>query len=184
MLSRALGRAVHLMLEETARFLTTMNADAAHAALHSLEERAFAEVRTGGVEPSHARKLADEAIAIASHAMQDAIGQWILTPHADAASEASWTGVLDGTLRTVRADRVFRAGEPGSTSGDVWWVIDYKTAPPEGNDTATLMRELRPLFAPQLEIYAQFLRKLHGEEIDVRAGLYYPRLLAFDWWKP
>jgi len=47
-----------------------------------------------------------------------------------------------------------------------------------------LMRELRPLFAPQLEIYAQFLRKLHGEKIDVRAGLYYPRLLAFDWWKP
>lgn len=184
MLSRALGRAVHLLLEEAARFLTTMNADAARAALHSLHQRAFAEVRAGGVEPSHARKLADEAVGLVVRAMDDPAGRWILSPHADAASEASWTGILDGTLRTVRADRVFRAGEPGSASGDVWWVIDYKTAHPGGSDTANLMRELRPLFAPQLEVYAQFLRKLHGDEIEVRAGLYYPRLLAFDWWKP
>lgn len=183
MVSRALGRAVHLLLEEAARLRQRLDADAARDALRGLRQRAFAEVRSGGVEPTQAHKLADDAVAIASRAMQDASGQWILAPHADAASEASWTGMLNGAMRTVRADRVFRAGEPGCASGETLWVIDYKTAHPEGRDTANLMRELRPLFAPQLEIYAQFLRKLHGEGIDVRAGLYYPRLPAFDWWK-
>lgn len=184
MLSRALGRAVHLLLEEGARLLATVDADATRAALKGMRQRAHAEVRAGGVEPAHAQKLADEAMAIALRAMDDPTGQWILSPHADAASEASWTGVLDGAMRTVRADRVFRGGDPGSAGGEVWWVIDYKTAHPDGSDAAKLMQELRPLFAPQLAIYAQFLRKLHGEGTEVRAGLYYPRLLAFDWWKP
>lgn len=183
MLSRALGRAVHLLLEEAAHLFATMDAVSARAAMHGMRQRVLAEVRSGGVEPAHAQKVADEAMAIASQAIEDPTGKWILSPHVDAASEASWTGVLDGSLRTVRADRVFRAGDPGSGSGDVWWVIDYKTAHPEGADTAALIKELRPVFAPQLQIYAQFLRKLHGEAIEVRTGLYYPRLLMFDWWK-
>ncbi|MFP5235463.1 MAG: UvrD-helicase domain-containing protein [Acidobacteriota bacterium] len=183
MLSRALGRAVHLLLEEAARLLARMDGDAARAAIKGMRQRALAEARGGGVDPAHAQKLADDAVAIASRTLQDATGQWILTTHADAASETSWSGVLNGSMRTVRADRVFRAGEPGSATGTTWWVIDYKTAHPEGSDVAALLRELRPAFAPQLAIYAKFLRKLHGEDIDVRAGLYYPRLLAFDWWQ-
>lgn len=183
MLSRALGRAVHLLLEEAAHLFATMDAVSARAAMHGMRQRVLAEVRSGGVEPAHAQRVADEAMAIASQAIEDPTGKWILSPHVDAASEASWTGVLDGSLRTVRADRVFRAGELGSASGETWWVIDYKTAHPEGANTAALIKELRPVFAPQLQIYAQFLRKLHGNEIDVRAGLYYPRLLMFDWWK-
>jgi len=43
---------------------------------------------------------------------------------------------------------------------------------------------LRAQFAPQLELYAQVLRKLHGEHIEIRTGLYYPHTLQFDWWEP
>jgi hypothetical protein len=39
------------------------------------------------------------------------------------------------------------------------------------------------LFAPQLATYADVLRKLHGADAPIRAGLYYPRMLLFDWWE-
>jgi len=41
----------------------------------------------------------------------------------------------------------------------------------------------RPLFAPQLQAYAQILRNLHGPDATIRAGLYYPRMLLLDWWE-
>lgn len=183
--ARALGRAVHILLEEAAQLRVRMDHAAARAALHALRPRAMAEARSSGIDPAQAEELAIQAIGIAERVLGDPAGGWILMPHADATSEASWTGVMDGVVRSVRADRVFRAGDvPGSANGDTWWVIDYKTAHPEGADPAKLIAELRPLFAAQLETYAQFLRKLYGDAVDVRVGLYYPRLLAFDWWKP
>jgi len=48
---------------------------------------------------------------------------------------------------------------------------------------AAALAKLRPLFASQLELYARVLRNLHGQGAAVRAGLYYPRMLAFDWWE-
>jgi hypothetical protein len=41
---------------------------------------------------------------------------------------------------------------------------------------------LRAIFAPQIETYAEVLRKLHGSDAQVRAGLYYPRMASLDWW--
>jgi ATP-dependent helicase/nuclease subunit A len=34
-----------------------------------------------------------------------------------------------------------------------------------------------------LQTYAEVLRKLHGERAQIHAGLYYPRMLLFDWWE-
>ena len=60
----------------------------------------------------------------------DPQAQWILAARANAASEARWTGVVAGSLRTVQVDRVFCAGPtPQSTDdGSTWWIVDYKTA--------------------------------------------------------
>jgi hypothetical protein len=41
---------------------------------------------------------------------------------------------------------------------------------------------LHAAFAPQLEMYASLLRNLHPGT-PLRAGLYYPRIPAFDWWQ-
>jgi hypothetical protein len=46
------------------------------------------------------------------------------------------------------------------------------------------LKKLRAFFAPQLELYSQVLRNLHGSDVCIRAGLYYPRMTAFDWWEP
>ena len=93
-------------------------------------------------------------------------------------------GIANGAIHTVQVDRVFRAGpEPESEGDGTWWIIDYKSAHPELIDPAEALPRLRAIFAAQLETYAEVLRGLHGRNIEIRAGLYYPRLLAFDWWK-
>jgi hypothetical protein len=50
-------------------------------------------------------------------------------------------------------------------------------------DPAAALAKLRPLFAPQIQEYAAMLRKLHGTDAPIRAGLYYPRMLLLDWWE-
>ncbi len=92
--------------------------------------------------------------------------------------------MIGDALRSVRVDRVFRAGlVPLSNGETAWWIVDYKTAHTGNADSATALSELRQLFAPQLHIYASVLRNLHGDTIPLRAGLYYPRMSAFDWWE-
>jgi hypothetical protein len=182
-LSRALGSAVHLLFEELARLRTAQEWPSARAALHEFQPRLTAHLRSAGVEPPEAAKIASQALEIAIKASQDADGQWILSPHEDAASEVRWAGVIGGSMHEVRVDRVFRAGAAPHAEGDqCWWIIDFKTAH-EGGSRAEALLKLRALFGPQLELYAKVLRNLHGKDAAIRAGLYYPRMLAFDWWE-
>lgn len=179
LLSRALGTAVHALLEEMARLRTTQDWDAARKALGGMVARIASQIRAAGVERAEAEKIGAEALAIALRASEESIAQWILSPHVEAASETRWAGVLNGKLRTVQADRVFRGGPQPETDGEsVWWIVDYKTTHADAE-----LPELRKFFAQQLELYARVLRLLHGDGIAIRAGLYYPRMSKFDWWE-
>ena len=181
--SRALGTAVHALFEELARLRAGCEWAEARETLREIQPRVIAQLRGVGMEPREAANVAAQAMEIAIRASHDRIGQWILSPHAEAASEVRWAGVIGGALREIRVDRVFRSGsEPASDNDESWWIIDYKTAHESGADEATLAK-LRTLFAPQLEIYAQVLRNLRGGDVAIRAGLYYPRMAAFDWWE-
>jgi len=51
------------------------------------------------------------------------------------------------------------------------------------NNATSALSTLREAFAPQLEIYASLLRNLRPSGAPLRAGLYYPRIPAFDWWE-
>jgi ATP-dependent helicase/nuclease subunit A len=182
--SRSLGTVVHLLLEALARLRGSADWDAARAGLARLEPRVTAQVRAAGIEHTQAGRIAASAMELALKASQDPVGQWILSPHADAASEIRWAGVVAGQLRTVQADRVFRGGEEPMRAGDtVWWVIDYKTAHDEGLKPEAALPRLRKIFAPQIESYAQVLRNLHGADTKIRGGLYYPRMVQLDWWE-
>jgi ATP-dependent helicase/nuclease subunit A len=183
LLSRALGTAVHALLEELSRLRATNDWTAARAALERFEPRIAAQARATGLDPAQAAQVAAQALQLALNAARDPIAQWILAPHTGAGSELRWAGVVAGSLRTVRVDRVFRAGlDPLSEGENVWWIVDYKTAHADNLDPAVALPELRKLFAPQLEAYAHILRNLHGQDADLRAGLYYPRMLLLDWW--
>jgi ATP-dependent helicase/nuclease subunit A len=181
--SRALGSAVHALFEELARLRTSHGWPEARERLRKTKPRVIATSRSVGMDGREAANVAEQAMEIAIKASHDPAGRWILSPHTEAANEVRWAGVIDGTLHEVRVDRVFRGGTaPDSEDEDCWWIIDYKTASEGGNDPHSLAK-LRALFAPQLELYASVLRNLHGGEVAVRAGLYYPRMAAFDWWK-
>jgi ATP-dependent exoDNAse (exonuclease V) beta subunit len=182
-LTRALGTAVHALLEELAHLSESQGWPAAQGAIASRSPRIAAQIRAAGVDPAEAESLARQARDLAIAASRDPHGQWILVPHPNAASEAAWSGVVDGAIRTVRVDRIFRAGlEPLTEGTDAWWIVDYKTAHAEGLDPAAALPELRRIFAPQLEAYAAILRQLHGAQTPMRAALYYPRMALLDWW--
>ena len=182
-LSRALGNAVHSLFEELAHLRTAHEWPEARVALQATQAKLIAQLRALGIEQQEAARIADRAMDIAIKASHDPAGQWILTPHSGAESEVRWVGVISGSMHEVRVDRLFRAGTaPQSEGGDCWWIIDYKTAREDSTDPENLMK-LRGLFAPQLELYAKVLRNLHGKDASIRAGLYYPRMSALDWWE-
>jgi ATP-dependent helicase/nuclease subunit A len=184
LLSRALGNAVHKLLEELSRLRTDHDWSEARTALSQMKPRITAEVRAAGARQSHAESIAAKAFDCALKATDDPHGQWILSPHKEAASEAAWTGIVAGALRSVRVDRVFRAGpDPLSGGDDAWWIVDYKTAHADDLDPSLALPELRKVFAQQLEAYAAVLRMLHGDSTPIRAALYYPRMSLLDWWE-
>jgi ATP-dependent exoDNAse (exonuclease V) beta subunit len=188
LLSRALGKAVHALLQRLAQQLITQSWDKACAALQTLAPQVAAGIRAAGVDPSQASRLAAQALQISLHTAADPMGKWILSPQLDAASEVRWSGVINGRLRTVQVDRIFRAGHTPQSSADTpekaaWWIIDYKTAHEDGLDAASALPELRKTFASQIEAYAKVLRNLHGTDATVFGGIYYPRMSLFDWWQ-
>jgi ATP-dependent helicase/nuclease subunit A len=187
LLTRALGIAVHSLLEHAAHLRSSHGWDETRAALSELLARTTSQIRSAGVDRRQASELAKQALNIATRATSDVNGQWILSPHNDAVSETRWAGIVKGSVRSVQVDRAFRAGEsPLSEGTDCWWFVDYKTAyadsPGEG-DVRTVLPHLRALFAPQINAYAEVLHKLHGESARIHAGLYYPRMMLFDWWE-
>ncbi|MGC9222736.1 MAG: UvrD-helicase domain-containing protein [Terracidiphilus sp.] len=185
LVSRALGKAVHELFQRLAQLLTIDTIDTARTSLAQLNPRIEANLRAAGIDAAQSRRIATQALAIVLNAASDPNAQWILAPHAGAASEARWTGVVAGSLRTVQVDRVFRAGlTPQSTdSSSTWWIVDYKTAHEEGLNPADALPSLHRIFAPQIDAYAKVLRNLHGAGAALRGGLYYPRMRALDWWE-
>jgi ATP-dependent exoDNAse (exonuclease V) beta subunit len=182
--SRTLGSAVHALLEELARLYQTSLPDEAARALGHFLPRITSRIRAAGLAPAAAQSVADHALRIARKAASDPAGRWILSPHGAAASEASWSGVVSEAVRSVRVDRVFRAGlEPFVDGDQALWIIDYKTAQDERLGPGKPASDLRTLFAQQLEAYASILRQSIDKRLPIHAGLYYPRLEFFDWWK-
>ena len=184
LLSRALGTAVHALLEEFARLRAHLDADAVRSRLDGKIPAIAAQMRSRGLSPEETERLAVEARQIAVQATRNATGAWILAPHHEAMSEARWTGRIGGALRNLQADRVFKAGtEPLTEGSDCWWIIDYKTAHAASGEADENMPALRKLFAAQLTAYAAVLRSLYGDSLPIRCGLFYPRMELFDWWE-
>lgn len=181
--SRALGDAVHALLEALAQLFITSSWDAALSQLSTSTPRIVAQLRAAGADLAQASRIANEALKITLEATLQDSCKWILSPHPQAQHEVSWTGFADGALRSVRPDRLFLAGnEPDSLGQSTLWIIDYKTSYGAGSTGAETLSALRKDFAPQLELYGRILRHSYSE-VAIHAGLYYPRLRSFDWWK-
>jgi ATP-dependent exoDNAse (exonuclease V) beta subunit len=178
-LSRIIGSAVHALLQRAGSQLVQLDRE-------SLRARAFSLLRAAALSGDALTSATTTVTTLLSACAADPVCQWILAPHPEAQSEAAWSSFSpDARLRTLRADRVFRAGtSPLASGSDCLWVIDYKTGPATSPDRAAFLAEQRTTYAPQLLAYARALRAIHGPSIPIRAGLYYPAIAALDHWDP
>jgi ATP-dependent exoDNAse (exonuclease V) beta subunit len=177
--SRLVGSTVHAMLERIGPALSTLDPP-------RLRSRAASLLRSAALTGESLKSVTETVTKILLGCAADPVCRWILAPHQEARSEVSWSGFLagDARLRTLRADRVFRAGPAplDSSSSEYLWVIDYKTA--DIAPGALLLASERLLYAPQLLAYARALRALYGPETKLRLGLYYAAIATLDSWDP
>ena len=178
-LARLIGSAVHALLQRFGAELASLPAAGLRAHAAALLR---ASALTGEALASATETVTNLLLACAA----DPVCRWILAPHPEAQSEAAWSGYISGSsLRTLRADRVFRAGAaPLAEGSDCLWVVDYKTGSAPSGDRSAFLAAERALYAPQLLAYARVLRALHGAATPIRLGLYYPAIAAFDSWDP
>jgi ATP-dependent helicase/nuclease subunit A len=182
--SRILGTTVHTLFERAARLFNQGQAEAGlRSVLPQFRAQAAALTRNEGLSPQEVASIARKAVQALEMALADTVGLWILSPHHEAQTESSWTGVIDGVPRTLRIDRSFRAGpEPLSEGESCLWVIDYKTATHGPSGIAEFLEVEKLQYMEQLQSYAEIIRLLHGDEMQLRLGLYYPFLARLVWW--
>jgi len=178
--ARLIGSAVHTMLQR-------LGPDLAVTPPADLRARAASLLRAAALTGDALTSATAAVVKMLRACAADPVCRWILADHPDARSEVSWSGYLpeesEGRLRTLRADRIFRAGPaPLADGSDVFWIIDYKTSP--GPSGALFLQQERARYAPQLEAYARVLKALHGRQATLRSGLYYPALSVLDYWEP
>jgi ATP-dependent helicase/nuclease subunit A len=185
-LSRALGTAVHTLLEELARLRKISNGMRPAPLVARFEPRIAAQVASRRRGPVSFRPRASRprrfSLRSTPRMIPSARGFSRPTP----ARPARLAGPESSPAACARCawTASSTAGPtPGSEESDCWWIIDYKTAHADNIDPAKALPGLRALFAPQIEAYAKIMRNLHGTEARIFAGLYYPRMLLLDWWK-
>ena len=184
--ARAFGNAVHAFLEIAAQRM----AEGATAArllgeISGWQGRVEGVLRADGLAPAVVSRLGQRVLEALRVTLSDADGVWILSPHAEASSEVAMTGWAGG-FRSVRLDRMFRAGAaPGSPGESHLWIVDYKTATHGSNAVEEFLAREREKYKAQLEAYARTLARLTpGEAIEMRVALYYPVLAKLTWWVP
>lgn len=183
-LQRFIGSAIHTLLDRVSGYLVHQpNANAAD--IHKfLQPQATAILRNAALPSDQAPRVLQEILTTTEAAVADTTGRWLLSAHPEAQSEASWTGWLNGKLQTVRADRIFRAGNSPMESGDEYfWIVDYKTSSYTGHDLAGFLAEQKRIYEPQLTAYASALRRIYKEDMPLRLGLYFPRLKELKYWE-
>jgi ATP-dependent exoDNAse (exonuclease V) beta subunit len=180
--SRFAGDALHGFLERIAREgLESWDADA----VRSRRGAYRAVLANLGVQPADLRWAVDRVEEGLARTLGDPRGRWCLEGHADAASELSIAGWIEGKLCEAVIDRTF-VDESG-----VRWIIDYKTSGPAGADVENFLEAEKDRYREQLERYGRLLsqrditstqRDIRSSGRPIRLGLYFPLLGAWLEW--
>ena len=147
----------------------------------------MAMLRSAGLPRAEAEPQSAEVVRTLLGVLHDPQGRWILGARSGAQSETSWSGwaASEGgeVVRTLRGDRMFRAGAtPCSPEQTHLWIVDYKTARHGASGLDAFLESERAKYLQQLEAYAGVMRKVHGENLQLRLALYYPLLTKLVWW--
>jgi ATP-dependent helicase/nuclease subunit A len=171
--SRYAGAALHGFLQRISREGLGAQGDAWDDNAVRSRRGAYRAVLTNlGVPPGDLAWAAERVELGLLRTLRDPRGRWILENHADAASELSIAGLIDGKLCEVVIDRTF-VDENG-----VRWIIDYKTSAHEGANLENFLEQERDRYREQLERYARLMvqRDHLAMGRPIRLGLYFPLL--------
>ena len=180
---RAFGNVVHRYLQVlAARLENGASCDELVAELPSWEPRLIASLRGEGLAPVLASREAGRAGQALVRALGDSVGQWILSPHASAASERALT-MASLEARSLRVDRTFVAGDAPLAAGEgCIWIVDFKTSEQGSRSDAAFEAEEMEKYHAQLEAYAALRRKLPDGGLPIRLGLFYPLVPRLIHW--
>lgn len=184
-LARVIGSTLHLLLQLLGPQIAAGLIDET-----LLQQQITSLLRGSALDARQSQTALHELRQMIAACQSDPIARWILADHPNSQSEVSWTGWLDGSMRTLRADRIFHAGpEPVSDAEpECLWIIDYKTSDTRDDNVEEFLARERQIYSPQLAAYARAARAAAeaNANLPVRLGLYYPRLretMRFDWWE-
>ncbi|MFT4112097.1 UvrD-helicase domain-containing protein [Silvibacterium sp.] len=178
--ARLVGSTVHTLLEDLSQGISP----------DTIRTRAQRLLREAALSGRALESALEEVVAAVHASRSDPDGAWLLGQRENAESETSWTSWNDATsaepaLQTLRADRVFVAGEtPRAVGSHITWIVDYKMSAPAGEALEAFLAHQRELYAPQLAAYAEILKRVEGRKLEIRFGLYFPRIARLEWWKP
>jgi ATP-dependent exoDNAse (exonuclease V) beta subunit len=162
--ARHVGSVVHRWLQ---RIADDALAGWDEARIERLRPTVQAELAARDVRESERADAVARVLTALTRAIADPRGRWVLGPHREAATEYRITGRVDGSVRRLAIDRLFR-DESGAR-----WVVDYKTSQHEGADVEAFLERERERYAAQLARYARALG-----DVD-RLGLYFPLLAGW-----
>ncbi len=131
--------------------------------IQALRPRFSRELTRRGVPAAEAARSADVVATALTNAVTDERGRWILGPHPFARNEYRLRASFGQQRRSYVVDRLFR------DSGNVEWVVDYKTSGHEGADPDAFLDRERDRYAAQLKAYGEL-------RAQARRGLFFPLL--------
>ncbi len=130
------------------------------------------------VDPGELPRLILQAQQHLEQVCSNKQGQWLLSSHEGAQCEWAISGLdSQGQVRSAIIDRYFVVGQER-------WIIDYKTATPNTEDTSQeqflqeqFLQEQKERYRPQLERYKQLVAKLFSDDpLPIRTALYFTGL--------
>lgn len=171
---RAFGNVIHRYLQLMSDCLLTSEAATLAAELPVWQPRLEASLRGEGVPPRDAAREASRALEALTRTLADPTGLWLLSPHAEAASESDLTA-LGPVPATLRVDRTFVAGQQPLDPGEsTIWIIDFKTTEQGSLPDTTFDSMQQSRYSAQLEAYAKIRRSLPNGQLPIHLGLYFP----------
>ncbi len=180
--ARAFGNTVHAFLEVvTKRLAHGVSTEEMLKEVAGWEQRISTVLRGDGLSSARAVRLASRVRLAIENMLRDAEGLWILGAREEAFSEFALTSWTEAR-RSVRLDRIFRAGAtPLATGDECLWIVDYKTTTHGADGVEEFLTGERAKYGAQMEAYALMMKQASHE---VRMGLYYPMLPRLVWWIP
>jgi ATP-dependent helicase/nuclease subunit A len=170
--SRCVGVVMHELLRYLAEEGITRWSEEESDALESFVDD---ELERAGVRKQDRPEAANRVLNAINRVLRSERGRWILASRPDARCEWALTGLIDGSLRSVRVDRTF-------TDGDgTRWIVDYKMSSHQGADLQSFLRREKQRYEAQLNAYAQLL--LQTGETTVKVGLYFALLDQWLAWQ-